>query len=205
MSRERIYPEDVFRGNPILMDESWVGGFYINEYQGRVMMSMSFTPKGMAAISAIADCMPLPDGVKSPAPVNHQDEALAAARRDANEAKQRAAAAEALVETLREEVADYQGELEVAKEDRTILAVDPGSVGGVVVATSRATGYTHAQQKAAFDIYMKAEEERQRRERAKIFQEPWHTEYGFDGSMATFPTKTIAELEREDPFTYGDR
>lgn len=84
-------------------------------------------------------------GRLAPAPepyIDHQDEALAAARRDAAEAKRRAVAAENEVTALREELRDYEGEIEAlsgdleAEKKRTkwasggIVAIDPGSPGG---------------------------------------------------------------------------
>ena len=84
-------------------------------------------------------------GRLAPAPephIDHQDEALAAARRDADEAKRRAVAAENEVIALREELRDYEGEIEALSGDLEtekkrskwarggIVSVDPGNPSG---------------------------------------------------------------------------
>lgn len=78
---------------------------------------------------------PVPTGLPPVPPVNHQDEALAAARRDAQHEKRRAEAAESLVQGLQDEIADYQGEIDALKEElveakeRVVISIDPGSSG----------------------------------------------------------------------------
>lgn len=57
-----------------------------------------------------------------PEPVNHQDEALAAARRDANEANQRAADARKLAVELEESLQDYEGEINALRKE---LGLEP--------------------------------------------------------------------------------
>lgn len=84
-------------------------------------------------------------GRLAPAPepqIDHQDEALAAARRDAAEAKRRAVAAESMVASLNEELRDCTGEIEALTEDLEaekkrskwarggIISVDPGNPSG---------------------------------------------------------------------------
>lgn len=70
--------------------------------------------------------------VVPPAPeVNHQDEALAAARRDRDAAVARARAAEAVKAALEGELEDYQGEIEtlqarIDEMSRSIVSFDPG-------------------------------------------------------------------------------
>lgn len=49
--------------------------------------------------------------------VDHQDEALAAARREASEAKRRAAAAESKLRAVEDALQDYEGEIEVLRSE----------------------------------------------------------------------------------------
>ncbi|QWY84037.1 hypothetical protein SEA_A3WALLY_230 [Microbacterium phage A3Wally] len=60
-------------------------------------------------------------------PINHQDEALAAARRDANEANARAAASRQLAVELEESLMDYEGEINALRQE---LGLDPKPADG---------------------------------------------------------------------------
>ncbi|QIG57915.1 hypothetical protein SEA_PAULODIABOLI_230 [Microbacterium phage PauloDiaboli] len=61
------------------------------------------------------------------APINHQDEALAAARRDLNEANRRAAASRQLAVELEESLMDYEGEINALRQE---LGLDPKPADG---------------------------------------------------------------------------
>jgi hypothetical protein len=154
----------------------------------------------------------LPDTEPTPEPVNRQDEALAAARRDALEAKRRAQAAEDAHTALEDTLADYEGEIETLRAEVARLKVanamtvsfDPAPPGGPRPnSTGFATGgyvsgkgRTLSEQVETLDRWVRRE-----RVRRHPMDEPWHTEYL---NQPILSAEARAHLEKYDPFTYGD-
>lgn len=144
---------------------------------------------------------PLPTGLPPVPPINHQDEALAAARRDAEDAKRRAVAAENRAKALEDEVKDYQGEIDalndkLSESTRPLFSFDPAnrvSPGGYITPTGMVRHRTIDEQRSGYDRWVASQ---------RLLKEDWYAELGPKSKAAA--SRIQEELAKYDPFTHGD-